>query len=86
MPEIAINDNNFPDLSIEESNPRPADIYIFSFREKRSPEGNRINQIVLPEVRRNISFNGLGRSRLFMTASRCLYAVHIEGRALVLNQ
>jgi gluconolactonase len=43
-----------------------------------SPEGKRIGQIVLPEVCSNICFGGPRRNRLFMTASRSLYAVHVE--------
>jgi gluconolactonase len=43
-----------------------------------SPEGQRIGQILLPEVCSNVCFGGPRRNRLFMTASRSLYAVHIE--------
>jgi hypothetical protein len=43
-----------------------------------SPEGKRIGQIVLPEVCSNVCFGGPRRNRLFMTASRSLYAVHLE--------
>ncbi len=43
-----------------------------------SPEGKRIGQIVLPEVCSNVCFGGPRRNRLFMTASRSLYAVHVE--------
>lgn len=43
-----------------------------------SPEGKRIGQIVLPEVCSNVCFGGPRRNLLFMTASRSLYAVHVE--------
>jgi len=43
-----------------------------------SPQGQRIGQIVLPEVCSNVCFGGPRRNRLFMTASRSLYAVHVE--------
>ncbi len=43
-----------------------------------SSEGKRIGQIVLPEVCSNVCFGGPRRNRLFMTASRSLYAVHVE--------
>ena len=43
-----------------------------------SPAGKRIGQIVLPEVCSNVCFGGPRRNRLFMTASRSLYAVYVE--------
>lgn len=43
-----------------------------------SPEGRRIGQILLPEVCSNVCFGGVRRNRLFMTASRSLYAVYVE--------
>lgn len=43
-----------------------------------SPEGQRIGQILLPEICSNVCFGGPRRNRLFMTASRSLYAVHTE--------
>ena len=43
-----------------------------------SPEGKRIGQVLLPEVCSNVCFGGPRRNRLFMTASRSLYAVHVE--------
>jgi gluconolactonase len=43
-----------------------------------SPEGKRIGQILLPEICSNVCFGGPRRNRLFMTASRSLYAVHVE--------
>ena len=45
-----------------------------------SPEGKRIGQIVLPEVCSNVCFGGPRRNRLFMTASRSLYAVYVEAQ------
>ncbi len=43
-----------------------------------SPEGKRIGQIILPEICSNVCFGGPRRNRLFMTASRSLYAVYTE--------
>lgn len=43
-----------------------------------SPEGKRIGQIVLPEICSNVCFGGARRNRLFMTAGRSLYSVHVE--------
>jgi gluconolactonase len=43
-----------------------------------SPEGKRIGQILLPEICSNVCFGGPRRNRLFMTASRSLYAVYTE--------
>ena len=43
-----------------------------------SPEGQRIGQILLPEVCSNVCFGGPRRNRLFMTASQSLYAVYVE--------
>ncbi len=43
-----------------------------------SPEGQRIGQIKLPEICSNVCFGGPRRNRLFMTASRGLYAVYTE--------
>ena len=43
-----------------------------------SPEGKRIGQILLPEICANVCFGGPRRNRLFMAASRSLYAVHTE--------
>jgi len=45
-----------------------------------SPEGQRIGQILLPEVCSNVCFGGPRRNRLFMTASRSLYAVYVEAQ------
>jgi len=43
-----------------------------------SPEGQRIGQILLPEICANVCFGGPRRNRLFMTASQSLYAVYVE--------
>ena len=43
-----------------------------------APDGQRIGQILLPEVCSNVCFGGPRRNRLFMTASQSLYAVHVE--------
>lgn len=45
-----------------------------------SPEGQRIGQIVLPEICSNVCFGGPKRNRLFMTGSQSLYAVYVETR------
>jgi gluconolactonase len=43
-----------------------------------SAEGQRIGQILLPEICSNVCFGGPRRNRLFMTASQSLYAVYVE--------
>lgn len=43
-----------------------------------APNGDRIGQILLPEVCSNVCFGGTKRNRLFMTASQSLYAVYVE--------
>jgi len=45
-----------------------------------APDGQRIGQIVLPEICSNVCFGGTKRNRLFMTASQSLYAVYVETR------
>lgn len=45
-----------------------------------TPEGQRIGQILLPEVCSNVCFGGPKRNRLFMTASQSLYAVYVEAQ------
>ena len=42
-----------------------------------APDGERIGQIVLPEICSNICFGGKHRNRLFMTASQSLYSVFV---------
>lgn len=43
-----------------------------------SPEGQRIGQIILPEICANLCFGGPKRNRLFMAASQSVYAVYVE--------
>lgn len=43
-----------------------------------APDGTRIGHIMLPEICSNVCFGGKKRNRLFMTASRSLYAVYVE--------
>ncbi len=43
-----------------------------------APDGQRIGQILLPEICSNVCFGGTRRNRLFMTASQSLYAVYVE--------
>ena len=43
-----------------------------------APDGERIGQILLPEICSNLCFGGPKRNRLFMTASQSLYAVYVE--------
>jgi gluconolactonase len=43
-----------------------------------APDGQRIGQILLPEICSNLCFGGVKRNRLFMTASQSLYAVYVE--------
>jgi len=43
-----------------------------------APDGQRIGQILLPEICSNVCFGGTKRNRLFMTGSTSLYAVYVE--------
>ena len=43
-----------------------------------APNGDRIGQIVLPEICSNVCFGGTKRNRLFMTGSQSLYAVYVN--------
>ncbi|MBI4663673.1 MAG: SMP-30/gluconolactonase/LRE family protein [Verrucomicrobia bacterium] len=43
-----------------------------------APDGQRIGQILLPEICSNVCFGGVKRNRLFMTGSQSLYAVYVE--------
>ena len=45
-----------------------------------APDGQRIGQILLPEICSNVCFGGPKRNRLFMTASQSLYAVYVEAK------
>ncbi len=42
--------------------------------------GDRIGQILLPEICSNVCFGGKKRNRLFMTASTSVYAVYVEAQ------
>ena len=43
-----------------------------------APDGQRIGQILLPEICSNVCFGGTKRNRLFMTGSQSLYSVYVE--------
>jgi gluconolactonase len=43
-----------------------------------TPEGERIGQILLPEICANLCFGGAKRNRLFMVAGQSLYTVYTE--------
>jgi gluconolactonase len=43
-----------------------------------APDGQRIGQILLPEICSNVCFGGSKRNRLFMTGSQSLYSVYVE--------
>ena len=45
-----------------------------------APTGERIGQILLPEICSNVCFGGIRRNRLFMTGSQSLYAVYVEAQ------
>ncbi|MCB1684854.1 MAG: SMP-30/gluconolactonase/LRE family protein [Pseudomonadales bacterium] len=45
-----------------------------------NPEGQRVGQILLPELCANLCFGGVKHNRLFMTASQSLYAVYTGTR------
>lgn len=45
-----------------------------------APDGTRIGRIRLPESCANLCFGGPRRNRLFITASRSVYAVHVNAR------
>jgi gluconolactonase len=45
-----------------------------------APNGDRIGQILLPEICSNVCFGGAKRNRLFMTGSQSLYAVYVEAQ------
>jgi gluconolactonase len=45
-----------------------------------APDGTRIGLIRLPEICANLCFGGPKRNRLFMAASRSLYAVYTGTR------
>jgi gluconolactonase len=43
-----------------------------------APDGSRIGQVVLPEACANLCFGGAAGNRLFMTASRSVYALYLN--------
>ena len=43
-----------------------------------APDGDRIGQILLPEICSNVCFGGPNRDRLFMTASQSVYALYVN--------
>ena len=45
-----------------------------------APDGQRIGQILLPEICSNLCFGGPKRNRLFMTGSQSLYSVYVATR------
>ena len=45
-----------------------------------NPEGNRIGQILLPEICANLCFGGVRRNRLFMAAGQSVYSVYVEAQ------
>ena len=45
-----------------------------------SPAGERIGQILLPEICANICFGGTKRNRLFMAASQSIYSLYVGTR------
>ena len=45
-----------------------------------TPAGERIGQIVLPEICANLCFGGAKRNRLFMAASQSLYSLYVGTR------
>ena len=45
-----------------------------------APDGQRIGQILLPEICANLCFGGPKRNRLFMAASRSIYALYVEAQ------
>jgi gluconolactonase len=45
-----------------------------------SPQGQRIGQILLPEICSNLCFAGVKRNRVFMTGSQSIYAVYVEAQ------
>jgi gluconolactonase len=43
-----------------------------------APDGQKIGQILLPEICSNLCFGGAKRNRLFMTGSQSLYTMYVE--------
>ena len=47
-----------------------------------TPEGEKIGVIHLPEVVSNITFGGIKRNRLFITASQSIYSLYVEAQGV----
>jgi gluconolactonase len=45
-----------------------------------SPDGELLGKILLPEVVANLTFGGLHRNRLFITANASLYSLYVAVR------
>jgi gluconolactonase len=45
-----------------------------------APDGTLLGKILLPETAANLTFGGLNRNRLFITASASLYSLHVGVR------
>ncbi|CAN7472037.1 SMP-30/gluconolactonase/LRE family protein [Caballeronia sp. LjRoot34] len=45
-----------------------------------APDGTLLGKILIPEVVANLTFGGLNRNRLFITASSSVYALHVGVR------
>jgi len=50
-----------------------------------APDGKPIGRIALPERCANLCFGGEKRNRLFMAASRSLYALYVYARGATLG-
>jgi len=49
-------------------------------RPRHSLDGTLLGKILLPETAANLTFGGLNRNRLFITASASLYSLHVGVR------
>lgn len=47
-----------------------------------TPDGEKIGVIHLPEVVSNLTFGGVKRNRLFITASQSIYSVYVEAQGV----
>lgn len=45
-----------------------------------APDGKLLGKVLVPETVSNVAFGGLHKNRLFITASRCLYAIFLNLR------
>jgi gluconolactonase len=48
-----------------------------------NPDGRHIGRIALPERCANLCFGGLHRNRLFMAASKSVYALYVNAQGAV---